>query len=184
METERQLLIGQLAREVGVKADTVRFYEKQNLLPEPTRTAAGYRVYDEAALKQLRFIKQAQSLGFSLQEIHRILNLRGEGKTTCRCVLGIAEATLSETEAKLRELQAFRDGLKKHVQQWRNKTQSGGKMAADFCALIESSAKPAERAAVPPRPSLIEGAKHLPHAKIAGVGTRRSEPKSLRALKS
>ena len=136
-----ELLIGQLAREAGVKPDTVRFYEKQNLLPKPTRTAAGYRVYDQAALQQLRFIKQAQSLGFSLQEIHRILNLRGEGRTTCRCVLAIAEATLSETEAKLRELQKFRDGLKKQVRQWRAKTQSGGKMAADFCALIESSAQ-------------------------------------------
>ena len=141
MSNERQLLIGQLAREVGVKADTIRFYEKQNLLPKPTRIAAGYRVYDEAALKQLRFIKQAQSLGFLLQEIHRILNLRGEGKMTCRCVLGIAEATLSETETKLQELEAFRDGLKRHVQQWRSKTQNGGKMAAEFCALIESESE-------------------------------------------
>ncbi|ODU25261.1 MAG: hypothetical protein ABS95_00625 [Verrucomicrobia bacterium SCN 57-15] len=177
MQTNRQLLIGQLAKAAGVKADTVRFYEKQNLLPKPTRTAAGYRVYDQAALKQLRFIKQAQSLGFSLQEIHRILNLRGEGKTTCRCVLGIAEATLSETEAKLRELQAFRDGLKKHVQQWRYKTQHGGKMAAEFCGLIESSAKPAESAAVQSRPALIEGVKRLPHLKIADVGKRRSQAK-------
>lgn len=162
MTNERQLLIGELAREVGVKTDTVRFYEKQNLLPEPTRTAAGYRIYDEAALKQLRFIKQAQSLGFSLQEIQRILNLRGEGKTTCRCVLGIAEATLSETEAKLQELEAFRDGLKKHVQQWRSKTQNGGKMASEFCALIESSSKfPQNAAGRPPPPALLEGAKHL-----------------------
>ena len=84
MKVTETLLIGELARQAGVKADTVRFYEKQGLLSKPTRTAAGYRVYDEAALKQLRFIKQAQSLGFSLQEVHRILNLRGEGKTTCR----------------------------------------------------------------------------------------------------
>ncbi len=173
MQDNRQFLIGELAREAGVKSDTVRFYEKQSLLPKPTRTAAGYRVYDEAALKQLRFIKQAQSLGFSLQEIHRILNLRGEGKTTCRCVLGIAEATLSETEAKLHELENFRDGLKKHVQQWRTKTQNGGKMAAEFCALIESSAKPQPSTIVPPRPVLIERAKHLPHGKAHGKNSQR-----------
>lgn len=172
MPNERQFLIGELAREAGVKSDTVRFYEKQNLLPEPARTAAGYRVYDDAALKRLRFIKQAQSLGFSLQEIHRILNLRGEGRTTCKCVLGIAEATLSETEAKLRELESFRDGLKKHVQQWRSKTQTGGKMAAEFCALIESSAKPKQLAGVPPRPTLIEGVKHFPHAKSIRVAAK------------
>lgn len=165
-----QLLIGELAKAAGVKADTVRFYEKQGLLPKPVRTAAGYRVYDEAAMKQLRFIKQAQSLGFSLQEVRRILDLRGEGTTTCRCVLSIAEATLGETEAKLRELENFRDGLKKHVEQWRSKTKSGGKMAAEFCALIESSATPLQSVAVPPRPALVEGTPHLPHGK---AGSRK-----------
>ncbi len=165
MSNERQFLIGELAKEAGVKPDTVRFYEKQNLLPGPTRTAAGYRIYDGTALKQLRFIKKAQSLGFSLQEIHRILNLHGEGRTTCRCVLGIAAAKLSETEAKLRDLENFRDGLKKHVQQWRSKTQNGGKMAAEFCALIESSAKPPQSSAIPPRPPLIEEGRNLSHGK-------------------
>jgi len=163
MAANRHLLIGQLAKEVGVKSDTVRFYEKQGLLPEARRTPAGYRVYDETALKHLRFIKQAQSLGFSLQEIQRILTLRGEGRTTCKCVLAIAEATLSETERKLNELQNFRDGLKRHVEEWGSQTKSGGKMAADFCALIESTARPPHSAALSPRPTMIEGVKHLPH---------------------
>lgn len=140
MKGTSTLLIGELAKQGSVKTDTVRFYEKQGLLSKPTRTAAGYRVYDESALKQLRFIKQAQSLGFSLQEIHRILNLRGEGKTTCRCVLAIAEATLNETEAKLHELEEFRNNLREHVEQWRRQTTGGSKMAAEFCKLIESSA--------------------------------------------
>lgn len=173
MSNERQLLIGQLANEAGVKSDTVRFYEKQNLLSKPARTAAGYRVYDEAALKQLRFIKQAQSLGFSLQEIHRILNLRGEGRTTCHCVLGMAEATLRETEAKLQELENFRDGLRKQVQRWRSRTQSGEKMAAEFCTLIESSALPPQAAAILPPPTLTEGVKHSSHGKIK-AGDHRS----------
>ena len=162
MKATGTLLIGELAKQAGVKSDTVRFYEKQGLLSKPTRTAAGYRVYDEAALKQLRFIKQAQSLGFSLQEIQRILTLRGEGRTTCKCVLAIAEATLSETERKLKELQNFRDGLKRHVQEWGSQTKSGGKMVADFCALIESTAGPLHSAASSPRPTMIEGVRHLP----------------------
>lgn len=141
MQDSRQMLIGQLAKDVGVKSDTVRFYEKQGLLTKPARTPAGYRVYDEADAKRLRFIKQAQSLGFSLLEIRRILNLRGGGTTTCRCVLAIAEATLSEAEAKLKELEDFRNGLKKRVQQWKRETKNGGRMAAEFCALIESSAE-------------------------------------------
>lgn len=137
MDTTR--LIGQLAREVGVKADTVRFYEKAGLLKRPPRSLAGYRLYDNDALNQLRFIRQAQSLGFSLQEIKRILTLRGAGRTTCRCVLAIAETTLGETEQKLKELQKFRDALRNHVQRWKRQTKTGGKMAAEFCALIEST---------------------------------------------
>src|SRR5438132_6400139 len=85
--SERPLLIGRLAKLAGVKSDTVRFYERSGLLPKPSRTASAYRVYDDAALKQLRFIKKAQSLGFSLDEVRRILHLRGQGGRTCRAVL-------------------------------------------------------------------------------------------------
>ncbi len=91
-EPKKPLLIGQVAKLAGVKSDTVRFYERTGLLPRPTRTAAGYRVYDEAATRQLRFVKKAQALGFSLDEIRRILNLRGGGRKTCDRVLAIAEA--------------------------------------------------------------------------------------------
>ena len=84
--SERPLLIGRLAKLAGVKSDTVRFYERSGLLPKPLRTASAYRVYDDAALKQLRFIKKAQSLGFSLDEVGRILHLRGQGGRTCRAV--------------------------------------------------------------------------------------------------
>jgi DNA-binding transcriptional MerR regulator len=115
-------LIGQLAKAAGVKTDTVRLYEKSGLLPRAERTPAAYRVYDEAALRRLRFIKQAQVLGFSVDEIKRILNLRGEGSETYRCVIAIAEATLSETEQKLRELQQFRDRLKRAVSEWKIST--------------------------------------------------------------
>lgn len=94
--------------------------------------------YDEAALKRLRFIKRAQSFGFSLDEVRRILSLQGQGGTTCRTVLSIAEATLAETEAKLRELQAFRDSLATNVRRWK-RLPARRKCAAEFCDLIESS---------------------------------------------
>jgi len=137
----KRLLVGQLARLAGVKADTVRFYERQGLLPKPERTATSYRVYDEAALRQLRFIRQAQALGFSLDEIKRILNLRGQGKTTCGCVLAIAEATLSDTEEKLRELQQFHDRLKQAVSEWKSSTARRRNCRAEFCDLIEGSVR-------------------------------------------
>lgn len=142
MGASKPLLIGQLAREVGVKVDTVRFYERSGLLPKAERTAAGYRAYDAAALKRLRFIKQAQALGFSLDEIKRILNLRGQGAATCRCVVGIAEATLSDTEEKLRELQEFHDRLKQAVAQWKRSTVGRRNCRAEFCDLIENTGIP------------------------------------------
>src|SRR6516164_3239559 len=104
---KRPLLIGRLAGLAGVKPDTIRFYERSGLLPKPQRIANGYRFYDQAALSQVRFIKKAQSLGFSLDEIRRILSLRGQGRETCSCVIAMAEATLTETQTKLKELQRF-----------------------------------------------------------------------------
>jgi len=132
------MLIGDLANLAGVKADTIRFYEKRGLLPKPGRAASGYRAYDEHSLKQLRFIKQAQSLGFSLDEIRRILNLRGSGGETCRCVINIAEATLAETETRLAELQTFRDALRAHLRRWKRTINPTACTAAEFCNLIES----------------------------------------------
>jgi DNA-binding transcriptional MerR regulator len=140
MKNHKPLLIGDLAKLAGVKTDTIRFYEKRGLLPKPGRAVSGYRAYDERSLKQLRFIKQAQSLGFSLDEIRRILNLRGQGGETCRCVIKIAEATLGETEEKLRELQQFHDRLKQAVSEWKSSAARRRKCSAEFCDLIEGSA--------------------------------------------
>lgn len=135
---EERYLIGGLAKLTGVKPDTIRFYERTGLLPKPGRTPNGYRTYGMPALNEIRFIRKAQSLGFSLDEIRRILNLRGRGKTPCRCVRAIAEATLSKTEAKLEELKRFRDNLKSNLKRWRN-VSGRSKAEAEFCALIESS---------------------------------------------
>lgn len=134
--TAQPLLIGQLAASAGVKADSVRFYERSGLLPKPSRSASGYRVYDRHALDQLRFIKKAQSLGFSLDEVRRILRLKDQGNAKCRSVLAMAEATLAETELKLKELQRFHDALAANVRRWQ-KRPAGKRCAAEFCDLIE-----------------------------------------------
>ncbi len=149
VEAKKPLLIGRVAKLAGVKSDTVRFYERTGLLPRPTRTAAGYRVYGDAAARQLRFVKKAQGLGFSLDEVRRILSLRGGGKKTCDRVLAIAEATLGDTERRLAELQTFRDDLKRTVATWRKPSKRA--CAAEFCALIETASHSAGK-----RPSIIE----------------------------
>lgn len=137
MQPQRQrYLIGELAKAAGVKSDTVRFYERSGLLPAPSRTDAGYRTYNEQSLQRLRFIKKAQALGFTLDEIRRIIAMRA-GKETCQCVIGMAEATLSETDLKLKQLRAFRKGLADNLERWRKTPRA--KAGAEFCALIEAS---------------------------------------------
>lgn len=137
-----KLFIGRLAKLAGVKPDTVRYYERVGLLPKAERKASGYRIYDQASVKQLQFIKQAQSLGFSLDEIKRILSLRGQGAATCRCVMAIAEATLSDTGEKLLELQAFHDRLNRAVAQWKRSAAGRRNCRAEFCDLIENTGIP------------------------------------------
>ena len=134
---EKPLLIGRLAKLSGVGPDTIRFYERSGLLPKPSRTPSGYRLYDDAALKQVRFIRKAQSLGFSLDEIRRIMNLRGQGRETCRCVISMAKTTLTETQSKLEELRKFKDTLATNLTRWKRKRR--GPIAAEFCALIETA---------------------------------------------
>lgn len=136
-EKPKPLLIGQLAKLAGVKPDTVRFYERTGLLPPAKRTPAGYRVYGADATQRLRFVKKAQALGFSLEEIRRIIGLRGHRKETCRCVISIAEATLSETTAKLAVLEKFRGDLASNLQRW--KKRGSTRARAEFCELIEST---------------------------------------------
>ena len=141
MKDSQRYLIGQLARQAGVRVDTVRYYERRGLMDSPARTSAGYRLYGPDAVRRLRFIKKAQALGFSLGEIRRILSLRGSGRETCRCVIAIAENMLAETEQKLAELQRFRDALTENLSRWQH--DAGRKAAAaEFCGLIESTTLP------------------------------------------
>ena len=129
--------IGVFAKQGDVKPDTVRYYEKRGLLPKPARGTSGYRVYDQAALNQLRFIRKAQALGFTLDEIQRILSLRGRGKERCRCVIAMGEVTLTETKRKISELEKFREDLRKMLAGWRRLSRQGNPVTGEFCALIE-----------------------------------------------
>lgn len=103
--------IGQVARFAGVGVETVRFYEREGLLEEPTRRASGYRQYSQEAVKHIRFIKRAKLLGFSLKEILELLTLRVDGQTSCEQVKERAAAKLAEVEQKMVELQRMRQAL-------------------------------------------------------------------------
>jgi DNA-binding transcriptional MerR regulator len=111
--------IGELARHAGMTVQAIRFYERHGLIPCPPRTDAGYRVYGDADLRRLHFIRQAKRLGFSLQELVRILKLRQRGECPCEEVIDILEHHLRETEEQLTRLQTFREELARTLKHWR-----------------------------------------------------------------
>ena len=104
------MTIGRLAKQVGVNIDTIRYYERNGLIPEPVRRASGYREYEAADVSRLRFILRAKELGFTLAEIGELLSLSAD-----RDVRGVkqrAEDRLDQVEHKIKELQRVRKGLK------------------------------------------------------------------------
>lgn len=106
------LTIGQLAHACGVGVETIRFYERQGLLPAPPRSGAGYRHYPASAVQRLSFIRRAKELGFTLKEISELLLLQDDGQAHSRAeVKAIAEARLAEVTAKIHDLERVRTAL-------------------------------------------------------------------------
>lgn len=103
--------IGDLSEECGVPTQTIRFYEKRGLLPEPHRQPNGYRVYDKAAIDRIAFIRRAQGAGLTLAEIAGVLDVRAEGRTPCSHVSQLLDAKLSDVDVRMRELRTLRREL-------------------------------------------------------------------------
>jgi MerR family copper efflux transcriptional regulator len=110
------LTIGAVAKRVGVAIDTIRYYEREGLLPEPVRRASGYRSYDESAVAQLRFIRRAKLLGFTLEEIRDLLALSADRQRGVEAVKQRAQHRLAAIEMRIVELQRVRDGLEQLVE--------------------------------------------------------------------
>ncbi len=133
------LLIGELADRVGVKAQTIRYYERLGVLSPARRTAAGYRRYGPDAAAALAFIKKAQALGFSLDDIKRVLDLSRAGRAPCSTVLALAKDHLEELDQRIEQLQGLRQQLGAAVDRW----DSGGASpdcASTLCGLISDAA--------------------------------------------
>jgi MerR family copper efflux transcriptional regulator len=113
--TATSLSIGTVAERAGVGIDTIRYYEREGLMPEPARRASGYRVYDESAVQRLRFIRRAKELGFTLAEIGELLALSADRDRGVAGVRRRAEARLEAVEQRLRELRRVQRGLKQLI---------------------------------------------------------------------
>ncbi|MFQ5668079.1 MAG: MerR family transcriptional regulator [Candidatus Binatia bacterium] len=112
----KPLSIGQVAKQAGVGVETIRFYERQGLIEQPTRRPSGYRQYSAAAIDRLVFIQRAKQLGFSLREIGELLSLRVDGAAaSCRAVKSPAQAKLADIEEKIRALRRMRSVLRQLV---------------------------------------------------------------------
>jgi DNA-binding transcriptional MerR regulator len=114
----RRLRAGELAQLAGVSADTLRHYELKGLLARAPRGANGYRDYPPDAFQRVQLVRRAVALGFTLDEIARILAVRDRGGAPCRSVRALAEEKLSTIEHRLAELSAARDSLRAVLGRW------------------------------------------------------------------
>lgn len=103
--------IGDLSTACGVPPQTIRFYEKRGLLPDPQRQANGYRMYDEAAVDRIAFIRRAQRSGLTLNEIGGVLNVRAEGQAPCGHVSDLLSSKLCDVTEQMGELRTLRREL-------------------------------------------------------------------------
>jgi MerR family copper efflux transcriptional regulator len=109
---------GELALLSGVSADTLRFYEKEGMLARPPRTASGYRMYPAEAVKRVRLIRGALSLGFSVAELKQLLRQRDSGGAPCLFARKLAQTKLEAVDREMQELRNYRTVLRKAILSW------------------------------------------------------------------
>lgn len=146
------LTIGALAKQAGVGVETVRFYERRGLVRRPARPGSGYRAYPEDAVARIRFIRNAQALGFSLQEIKDLLSLRVTAGTSCAAVRSRAAAKVADVHRRLEELGRIRTALEKFI------AACPGRGALSNCTILEVLDSPA--VSVPPHRQANRRRKH------------------------
>ena len=134
-QSRHMLKIGEVSKRSGIGIEALRFYEKGGLLDRPSRTYSGYRVYGEEVLERLEFIKRAQALGFSLDEIRRIIDDARRGESPCDEVREIVRRRMEELDERLRELHRYRKELKSTLEEW----DKVGRAPGHICGLIEGS---------------------------------------------
>jgi MerR family copper efflux transcriptional regulator len=132
---DSMLKIGDVAKLSGIGIETLRFYEKSGLLERPARTQSGYRMYGRDVLDRLAFIKQSQTLGFSLDEIRSIVEDARTGKSPCDEVREIVRHRLEDLDERMREMRRYRKELAGTLEEW----DRLGRAPGHICGLIEGT---------------------------------------------
>ncbi|HYO87582.1 MAG TPA: heavy metal-responsive transcriptional regulator [Candidatus Limnocylindrales bacterium] len=128
---------GELAKAGGVNRETIRYYERHGLLPEPARSESNYCLFDARATERLRFIKRAQAVGFSLSEIRELLDIQFSPDAACGDVRGMVEAKIAAIEAQMRVLAEMRGVLLDLAD-----ACPGGDHALDECPILDHLSHP------------------------------------------
>jgi MerR family transcriptional regulator, copper efflux regulator len=134
-QNSHMLKIGEVSRQTGIGIETLRFYEKSGLLDKPARTYSGYRMYSSDVLDRLSFIKRAQVLGFSLDEIKKVIDDARRGHSPCEEVREIVRKRLEEMDQRMQEMARCRKELAETLEEW----DRVGRAPGHICGLIEST---------------------------------------------
>ncbi|WP_428937761.1 MerR family transcriptional regulator [Fontivita pretiosa] len=159
------LSTSELAKRAGINLASIRFYERQGLLPKPPRTPSGYRMFPPDSARRVRFIKRAQELGFTLKEIKQLLALRLDPDTSCADVRRRAEAKLADIDQKIRDLKRMKATLARLA------AVCPGQGATSDCPILESLDTDEPRTAV--RAAAVSGGLAMPSAGPARKHRRR-----------
>lgn len=125
--------IGEASELTGLPIDTIRYYEKRGLITEPERRYSGYRIFEKQQIDELRFIKRAHELGFTLGEIKEFLNLRANSRAECSEVKQKAEEKYEHVTEKIRDLERIREVLVELID-----SCAGGHIPADQCPILKA----------------------------------------------
>jgi len=131
----KKIYIGTLAKAVGLNPKTIRYYEDIGLIQPTGRTDSGYRLYHPDDAKRLKFIKKAQTMGLSLDEIKEVLTIRQSGALPCKHVRALLVQHLDELDRYLKEMRAFRKEFAEYVSQLEARAKNGEE--AEICKHIE-----------------------------------------------
>lgn len=133
--SDTPMKIGEVARLSGVSIETLRFYEKNGLLDKPARTYSGYRMFGSGVLERVAFIRKAQVLGFTLEEIGRLIRHKQKGESPCEEVRDVVTNRLKELDERIDQMKRFRKDLTAVLKEW----ESAGHADGHVCGLIEQS---------------------------------------------
>lgn len=137
MSKVTHLKIGQLAKQTGIAVGTLRYYSDLGLLQPVQRGDNGYRYYSENASQQVDFIKKAQTLGFTLEEIKRILNVRDRGEKPCALVQSLLDSKIKQLQIQIKRMVLFKAELEEYRNAWTN-NPNPELDAREVCPLISS----------------------------------------------